>query len=279
MSFYEFELADAQNTKVQTNQQSKRILLCADGYGLDASVSNGILNLAKAGKLSATSLIVDANYAHEGIDELQNCGIQLGLHLNLTLPVAQPGFCKPFKTVLKDAYLLRLPHQAIAESIRRQLELFTDITGIIPDYIDSYDHIHQLPVIRDCLFTELKKLPTKPWIRNTSMRKTTGVSWQAQLKAIAITAMGAAGLRYRADYFGYPQNSGFLGVYEQSGGIKVYENYMRNWLSSCRDGDVIMCQPANDKNGSANAQKQAEYAVLMGALMEHLIARNNLSYK
>lgn len=275
---YKFDIDKAQESGLKDNRSQKRIVMCADDYGMNPGVNNGILGLAQQSRLSATSLLVDAPNVKDNIPELINSGLQLGLHLNLTESFGQHGVCLPLKKIIRDAYLRRLSLQALRETIRHQLEQFELITGFSPDYVDGHQHVHQLPIVRDALLAELENLPKKPWIRNTSMRKCKNQSWKTNFKAAVITALGSSGLQRRAKLLSYQQNSGFVGVYDFQGGVKAYESNLRIWLAACHDGDVLMCHPANGagNNDALARQRQAEYDVLSGALFGHLLARNNM---
>lgn len=191
------------------------------------------------------------------------------MHLNLTESFGQQGLCLPLKKIICHSYSLRLSKPAINDSIRRQLDMFCDITGRQPDYIDGHQHVHQLPLVRDALFEQLKTLASKPWIRNTLHRRSHNLPLSIQAKSWVIAGLGAKALQHRAQHHGYRQNNKFLGVYDFKGGNKSYENYMRSWLEACQDGDVLMCHPAFDPDAQASfdQQRHAEYTMLSSALM------------
>lgn len=280
ISSNELSLTQPLNTSIQ-NIGQKRIVLCADDFGMNSAVNNGILQLAQKGRLCATSILVDGPNATTDINDLLNSGLQLGLHLNLTESFGQDDLCLSLKKIILKSYSLSLSKPALSAAIRRQLDLFCDIVGFEPAYIDGHQHVHQLPIVRDALFEQLGTLSSKPWIRNTAVRKTHGLPGSISLKAHIIAGLGSKALGYRAKAYGYKQNNKFLGVYDFKGGSRAYESYMRNWLAACEDGDVLMCHPAFDPNAddSFAQQRHAEYTILSGALMEHLLARNNLICK
>lgn len=273
-------LTQPQKTEIQAMDQ-KRIVLCADDFGMNPAINRGILSLAEKGRLCATSILVDGPVASTDINDLLNSGLQLGLHLNLTESFDQQDFCMPLKKLVRHSYTLRLSRPALNNAIRRQLGLFTDITGMYPAYIDGHQHVHQLPIVRDALFEQLQSLPSKPWIRNTRIRHCHNLPFKIRAKSWVIAALGARALQHRAQAYGYRQNNRFLGVYDFQGGAKTYEGYMRSWLDACQDGDVLMCHPAFDPNATDDfaQQRHAEYTMLASALMGHLLARSNLVCK
>ncbi|MFA7476061.1 MAG: ChbG/HpnK family deacetylase [Castellaniella sp.] len=257
----------------------RRIVLCADDFGMNPAVNAGILSLAGSGRLSATSLLVDGPAARRDTPALLASGLQIGLHLNFTESFGQPGLCLPLGRLIRAAWLGRLPDDAVRDAVRRQLALFQDITGREPDYVDGHQHVHQLPGIRDAL---LESLPApcagRPWIRDVGRPRMAGLPPRLRFKAAVIAGLGAAGLRRRAAARGHALNPGFLGVYDFKGGVPAYEGWMRRWLASCRDGDVLMCHPAlgADATDTLSAQRQAEYEVLAGPLMGRLLVEHHL---
>ncbi|WP_368643338.1 ChbG/HpnK family deacetylase [Castellaniella ginsengisoli] len=261
-------------------QGYRRIVLCADDFGMNPAVNAGILSLAGRGRLSATSLLVDGPAARADIPALLASGLQIGLHLNLTESFGQPGLCLPLGVLIRTAWLGRLSSQAVRDAVQRQVALFQDITGRAPDYVDGHQHVHQLPVIRDALLQALPEPRAgRPWIRDVGRPRMAGLPPRLRFKAAVIAGLGAAGLRRRAQRRGHALNPGFLGVYDFQGGVPAYEGWMRRWLAACRDGDVLMCHPALGAEGAdaLSAQRQAEHEVLAGALMARLLAEHHLT--
>ncbi|MGB6009422.1 ChbG/HpnK family deacetylase [Castellaniella sp.] len=266
--------------RASSASEYRRIVVCADDFGMNAAVDAGILRLADLGRLSATSLLVDGPAAQRDLPTLLDTRLQIGLHLNLTESFGQPGLCLPLKSLIQAAYLRRLSLDQVRDSIGRQLDRFQALTGRRPDYVDGHQHVHQLPGVRDLLLAALGgDDAVKPWIRDTGRPRLAGLPWRLRLKARVIAGLGAAGLRRRARAVGFSQNSGFLGVYDFKGGIPAYEAWMSCWLSRARDGDVLMCHPAwgVDPQDALTSQRQAEYAVLAGASMARWLADHHLT--
>lgn len=247
---------------------------------MNPAVNAGILSLVGRGRLSATSLLVDGSAARQDAPALRASGLQVGLHLNFTESFGQPGLCLPLGTLIRKAWLGRLPADAVRETVQRQLALFQDIMGRAPDYVDGHQHVHQLPCIRDALLESLPEPRNgRPWIRDVGRPRMAGLPPRLRFKAAVIAGLGAAGLRQRARARGHAFNPGFLGVYDFQGGVPAYERWMRRWLASCRDGDVLMCHPALGTEGAdaLSAQRQAEHEVLAGPLMGRLLAEHHLT--
>jgi predicted glycoside hydrolase/deacetylase ChbG (UPF0249 family) len=66
------------------------VVLCADDYAAHASVSQGILDLARRGRLSATSVMVLSERWPQDASPLRELSdrIDVGLHLDFTSPMA-----------------------------------------------------------------------------------------------------------------------------------------------------------------------------------------------
>src|SRR5262249_37215172 len=129
-----------------TPHRMRTVVLCADDYGISPGVNRGIRELLAAGRLSATSCMVDfPEFLAEGPALAEFAGrADIGLHGTMTIDRSLPR-------VMADAYLRRFSAAAIATEINRQLDIFMQVIGRRPDHIDGHQHIHVLPVIRDAV--------------------------------------------------------------------------------------------------------------------------------
>lgn len=247
---------------------------------MNASIDAGILALADQGRLSGASCLVDGPSFPAGAARLAASRLQIGLHLNFTESFGQPGPCRPLGGLIASAYLRRLSPSALRASVQRQLRLFEDRIGRVPDYVDGHQHVHQLPQVREALLEALGNYPEpRPWLRDTGRPRVAGLPLRLQAKAWVIAALGAAAFRRHAQAQGLRTSDGFLGVYDFQGGTSAYLAWMRRWLAMCRDGDVLMCHPASgiDPQDALSAQRQAEFDVLGGDAMADLLAHYRIS--
>lgn len=259
----------------------RRIVVCADDFGMNQTVNVGILALAQAGRLSATSCLVDGPACEADMPALLASGLQIGLHLNFTEALGQPDLCLPLRGLMIAAYGRRLPLAALRQSIERQLDCFEAMTaGRAPHYIDGHQHVHQLPQIRSVLVEVLARRygDDKPWLRYTGNPRVAGLPWRLRAKAQIIAGLGSEALRRLAGAQGFSMNPGFMGVYDFQGGADVYLNWMARWLEQCRSGDVLMCHPARglDRSEALAAQREAEFEVLGGQALADLLTRQNI---
>lgn len=140
----------------------RQLIVNADDYGLTAGVSRGILRAHREGIVTSTSAMVNMPPAEAWLQtalaEAPELG--LGLHLNLTQgrPVSQPGdvsdLIRPNGTFHpREALIAQLPTADTTQVEREmlaQVARFEQITGRLPDHLDSHHHITYLspPVIK-----------------------------------------------------------------------------------------------------------------------------------
>lgn len=216
----------------------RRILLCADDYGLHPAVDAGIRSLIAGGRLGATSCMTLAPGWPEAAKALAPLRgrAEVGLHFALTEPF--PG--QPHEALgglILRAFGGRLDAVRLQAAWRAQLDAFEAHWGAAPDYVDGHQHVHQLPVIREIMLAELmRRYPgQRPWLRVTVPAR-----WQG-VKAQVIALLGGYGLRARLRRLDWRHNTDFLGVYDFTPG--TFPAQMARWLASARDGALIMCHP------------------------------------
>lgn len=254
---------------------TKSVVLCADDYALNASVSQGIVALSRLGRLSATSVMSlsprwgeDAAALREVRDRLD-----VGVHLDWTSSFAvDAGHGHGLAVVMARAALRLYKLKTIEDEIERQLDAFETQWGTVPDHIDGHQHIQQFPVFRDALGQVLARryagAPQRPWLRVSEVA-------QPELKAKIISAMGAQALKTWAQEQVWPMVSPLLGAYEFDGDLAHYAAHMQAWLRDVPSSPcaLIMCHPSvsaqvGDAIGDA---RKREFAYLAGPdFLQHL---------
>lgn len=198
-------------------------------------------------------------------------GIDAGLHLDFTEHPLAPSMRHglwPLIGAAYRAYGARLDHDALRAEIRAQLDAFEDGLGRAPDFVDGHQHVHQLPAVRGELIDELvRRYGTRgPWLRRTRCRFAASAvaGTSALMKSAVIEALGAGALEAAARRAGLAQNQALLGVYDFNGGATHYRRLMRAWLRAARDGDLLMCHPADGcpPDDALAAAREAEFKVL-----------------
>lgn len=132
--------------------------LCADDYGLSPAVSDGILQLLEAGRLSATGAMTSRPAWRRYAPALKPFGqrADLGVHLNLTCgaplgaasALAPDGTLPTLPELMKLMLLSAAARADAAAEIERQLDAFEAGMGRAPDFIDGHQHVHALPGLR-----------------------------------------------------------------------------------------------------------------------------------
>jgi chitin disaccharide deacetylase len=219
----------------------KSIILCADDFGQNTSISEGIIKLCQLGRLNAVSCMVNGDAFIRHIEALKETGVELGLHLNLThgkaLVSAENHF--PLNTLLQAVYISRSlsPNDFYAE-INAQIKAFKQITGQYPKFIDGHQHVHQLPIIRDALIQVVDALGFKPWFRTTCSK----LGQVKSLKALALYLLGGKNFAKKITQAKFETCRGFAGEYPLNQGGR-YRARFQAFLKQIPDGGLIMCHP------------------------------------
>lgn len=265
------------------NKPVKTILLCADDFGMNRQINAGILALAQQGRLSATSCMSRGEAFRQDAAALARLPIEKGLHLNLTEALDGKEFCMPLSRLLRHCYTGTISRQVISAEIEFQLNAFEAALGSAPAYVDGHQHVHQFPIVRECL-TEilLRRYHNRlPWLRSTCRPAMAGIPLKLRLKAAIIDALGARALRHLASRNGFRMNAHLLGAYDFTGGEAHYRQLLSAWLAEAGTNDLLMCHPASDINAAdpIGPQRCAEFAVLSGPHLPALLAQHQASIK
>jgi chitin disaccharide deacetylase len=263
--------------------QTKHIIMTADDYAQSAEIDQGILNLIRMGRLTATSCLTLSPRWHKAAQQLTPDIRQLadiGLHLDFT---HYPQTLRHnLATLIAKATLRLLPAKQIRQSIQTQLDAFEHALGTAPDYVDGHQHVHQLPQIREVLMDELsKRYPTNlPWIRIAKPPMRDG------FKAIVIRSLGATGLERLAIAKRLPYSKTLLGIYGFNLTADQYKQQFTGWMKnadSVSEPVAFMCHPAigtlslpseDDPIFSARLQ---EYTVFSDVQFKSLLDQNNVT--
>lgn len=224
----------------------KRIALCADDFGLNPGVSQGILKLARDRRLSAVSCMVNrpafAVYAQELLH--LKAQVQIGLHFNLTegnLLSVPSQRCFSLGELLLKTHLASINLTFIAQEFTAQLEQFVHTMGVFPDFIDGHQHVHQFPRIRQVILDlyERHLRQHTPYIRST-YPAISHKRYRFKAKMLALT--GGKALHTALGKASIPHNVHFSGIYD----FAAHTDYRRlfgEWLQLISEPTLIMCHP------------------------------------
>ena len=236
--------------------RARPVILCADGYGLAAGVSRGILELAEARRISALSAFVSLPRWVEDGPKLASVRdrVALGLHLNLTLgaplgtmPGLAPSGRLPGAGQLFFAAVRRaLDADEIEAEIERQIAAFERHVGVLPDHIDSHEHVHTLPIVRGALLTALSKRSAawRPLLRDPLERSLTIAVRGGEMAAALGYTLQSAGFGLVARRRGYPTNAGFSG-YSAFDTSRMYAVELAGAMKFPGRRHLVMCHPGH----------------------------------
>lgn len=230
----------------------RSIILIADDFGLSPAVDEGIIELAECGRLSGFGCLTQLPRWFDAAKALNPArmeagGVQVGLHLNLSQGFGG-AWHRSLPVLMSGAYAGLLPRDRIRESLRAQWDRFTQALGRVPDYVDGHQHVHQLPMVRDCLLELLANQAATPWLRITSPI----IAPKPAIKGWMIAHLGAGTLRQQAQRQGLKTNPAFAGVYGFDRSQDGYARLMRQWLSKAPENTVIMCHPGHFAPADSN---------------------------
>jgi predicted glycoside hydrolase/deacetylase ChbG (UPF0249 family) len=259
----------------------KHLILCADDFAIHAAASEGIAALARAGRLSATSVMVlSPRWAGDAVllQDLRG-RIDVGLHLDWTSGFARAsGHGLSLRGAMLRALLGGLDRAAARVVIERQLDAFEAVWQAPPDHIDGHQHVQQFAGIREALLEVMQaRYPATGGgaERRPYLRLSTGTASDKRFKTRLISGMGAAALARLAGAAGIGCAPALSGIYDFDGGGAAYGARIAHWLQDAPEAAIVMCHPAlrteaGDEIGPARAW---EYAYLASDAFAQALAQ------
>lgn len=260
----------------------KKIIIAADDYAMSPCIDAGILDLIQKGRLTATSCLVLSPRWPEAAKNLTPdiCAkADIGLHIDFT-EYEQP-LKEHLPALVIRSHLRSLPKKELRTAINKQLDLFEDVLGFAPNYVDGHLHVHQLPQIRDILIEELcfrygRKMP---WVRVARPPLKDG------LKAFVIGLLGAKSLQEQLAILGIAHSNQLLGVYQFDLTVESYAKHLEDWLSReslSQKKVVLMCHPAmllaNQLDEPPHfSARWVEYQLLSDNFFKSLLEKNEIN--
>lgn len=256
---------------------SNGVILNADDYAMTRGISEGILALAEAGRLSATSAVVTTDHwrSDAGAAIKLRDRFAVGLHLNLTfgkplgaMPHLAPSGILPSPDVLIGrAVSRRIDRKEIGAEIERQLDRFEEAAGYPPDFVDGHHHAHILPGIRDELVAALqRRFPNGgPLVRDPSDTATAILRRRVAAGKALSASILSLGLRRLVEASHFAVNAGFSGF--STFGAVPYAKEFEAFLVALGPRPMIMCHPGlpDEELGDRNSirhRRTEEHQVL-----------------
>jgi chitin disaccharide deacetylase len=226
---------------------SRLLTLCADDFGLLPNISAGIARLAHAQRLSAVSCRTSSKHWISTAPWLRELPqhVDLGLHFNLTEGQPLTPRLKEIWPTLPGlahltalAHLGRLPRAALLAEFHAQLRAFGETTGRAPDFVDSHQHVHHLPVVRGIVLDAVEHVQPMPALCNTGRVLGPGFAMQRLL----IERTGGRALARELALREVTHNPALLGVYDFE--ETDYRMLMQRWLARVPSaGALLYCHP------------------------------------
>jgi predicted glycoside hydrolase/deacetylase ChbG (UPF0249 family) len=273
---------------------SRRIILCADDYGLSPGVDTAIRDLLVRGRLSATSVMVVTPTF--GRDEAQSlAGLDtggrrpaIGLHVTLTAPhVPLTADMRrlygdqfpPLPRLIMRALLRRLDGAAFAAEIRAQLTAFAAAFGRAPDFVDGHQHVQLLPQVSEAFIDAVGELAPKAWVRQCG-RALPPAQRFADPKGLFLDVLSRR-FRRLAQARGLPANPAFAGTYDFAAAA-AFSTLFPRFLVALPDHGLIMCHPGRvdaelSRLDPLTTRREEEFAYLASEEFADLLAREGAS--
>ncbi len=260
------------------SKSEKRLIVNADDYGTNDKRNRGILQAAREGIVTSTSIIANLIEAGASVQNLKDgFGSRIGIHLNLTAGVPLAGRPRTLaspsgnfwdkKTVWRKALGGNFDLNEIEEEFTAQLDHLLRL-GIKPDHIDGNNHIHVFPGITekvaqlaralDIVSVRLPREPFFTWrqyVQQNAFKK----SLFNRLSRSAASIFTRHGL--------YCQDN-FAGIQFP---VVAHLESLRSFMANLPEGTTeLMCHPGyRDPKGSAfsGIQREQELSVLTNKIL------------
>jgi predicted glycoside hydrolase/deacetylase ChbG (UPF0249 family) len=272
---------------------TRHIWLCADDYGISASVSAAIRDLIVRGRLNATSVMVVAPefYRSEAssLAILNSAGqrVAIGLHVTLTgpfrpltaafTPLAAGAFL-PLTRAARHAFIGRYDRNVLIAEISSQFDRFVQLFGRAPDFVDGHHHVHLFPQIRSAVLAVAKRVAPQAWLRQCR-RAPPLLSRLRDRKGLFLDFLSRSFSR-RAAALGLRTNPAFAGTYEFTDSADFAALFPR-FLDYLPDGGLVMCHPGFvgvqlKTLDSLTTLREREYAYLASDAFPKVLAEHGV---
>jgi predicted glycoside hydrolase/deacetylase ChbG (UPF0249 family) len=262
----------------------RRIVLCADDYGLSPAVSGAIRELIARRRINATSvMVVTPSFSRSEAAALQDAAgdhAAIGLHLTLTAPFRplSPHFAPlrrgaffPLASMARRGLSRSLIPALLDAEIAAQFAAFHDAFGRAPDYVDGHQHIQVFPQISEALVRVVKHAAPHAWLRQCGR----AVRKNLEPKGLILDRLSRR-LHRLATTHGVRTNPAFAGTYAFRASAD-FAKLFPNFLDGLPDGSVVMCHP-----GKVDAElsrldpltnlREREYAFFLDDAFPQLLA-------
>jgi hypothetical protein len=285
--------AGAQANTLANAPATRKIVLCADDYGIAPGVNRAILDLIAAGRINATSVMVPA----PAFDESSVAGLkamtgraQIGLHVTLTAPFKpltadftplRDGAFLPLANALPAALARRFDAASVEKEVDAQLRRFIDAFGQPPDFVDGHQHVQLFPQIRDALLKAVASAAPNAWVRQCGRTSPLPQRWRDR-KGLLLDVLSVT-FRRKARWIGLRTNPAFAGSYDFNADAD-YARLFPAFLNGLPDGGLVMCHPGFVDDALRRLDpltdiREREYAYFKSDEFETLLAAQRVTLR
>ncbi|MBT3921247.1 MAG: ChbG/HpnK family deacetylase [Nitrospina sp.] len=276
----------------------KKVILCADDFGISPAVSKSICSLAEKMRVSATSVMVvygDWNLHCRALIDFHD-NLDIGLHFvltdappvssrnNISSIVGSGGCFYNMKQFMKRACLGQIKNMDILKELTSQYDKFVGTFGFHPDFIDGHHNVHQYPIVDNVVIEFVKSLNPehKLYLRNTAHSMgAMCVQGSDFLKTGMISFLGSS-FKKKLLENGIPTNESFGGVYNLDHYNKFGVKVIKFLKSAGVKNGIVMSHPGTqDTHLSARDPfckgREIEESVLLKNTFSETLKRLNIS--
>jgi hopanoid biosynthesis associated protein HpnK len=267
----------------------KRLIVCADDFGLDTAVNEAVEAAHRDGVLTCASLMVGAPAAADAVARAQRLPeLRVGLHLVLvegrpTAPIDEIADLvdgagefdgRMVRAGFRFFFLPRVRRQ-LATEIRAQFEAFR-ATGLKLDHVNAHKHMHLHPTVAGLIVAigrqyglAAMRVPAEPV---APLREAGAVLSLAQRIGARLLALWVALLRWRLTRAGIAVNDHLFGL-AWSGAMT--EARVLSLLPHVPEGvSEIYFHPAASRSGALiQAMPEYRHAEELAALLSRAVRR------
>ena len=223
------------------------VIKIADDFGIDDEHDEVMIRLLKKNKIDGVSVFsefIHASSAQDIAKVRSEYNVQVGLHFNLT----HGESCPAVTSLLLKATLSKIDKLRVSDTLNRQLQVFEEKFGFMPDFIDGHQHVHTFPIISKVIIQTLQRIKFEGWVRNIGSSSLSGfkLAWKgAYFKKFLILETLSFFHIKQLKKSGISFNKFFYGLLPLDQPKKLSAALSNLYSLDFIDSTVIMCHPGS----------------------------------
>ena len=264
------------------------VIINVDDLGLSDAVNEAVIALARVGRVHSSSYMSGGHLSIEHLAALKRLNMQIGLHLDFTGIYSSP-IKNSLSGLMASSYLRKLDPAIVTDIIERQLDDFEDTFAHPPVFVDGHQHVHQFPIIRECLANVLSQRYYNPQTHRVAVAARVTTPLVNDVKSWIIYGLGGQAWHRLCAQQSIPTNAKFGGVYDFKATESRLASLWAHWFSHCSPTSLdlpnppapalIMCHPAKPNNSwqdEIKAAREIEYHWLISDGFQALCDEHNI---